>query len=141
MSNNLEENIQEIKETITKPLPHPPSLKNKSSANALKERLEWGEPALTIIDVRDREAFNKQHITGAMPMPMDVLVETAKSSLEMNRDIYIYGETDEKTSQAASALREAGFNSIAELEGGLPGWQAISGPTEGREFNAAYSDK
>jgi hypothetical protein len=83
MSNHLEENIQEIKETITKPLPHPPSLTQKSSANALKERLEWGEPALTILDVRDRETFNKQHITGAMPMPIytDFLIVRSRSPL------------------------------------------------------------
>ena len=30
-----------------------------SSAQALKERLDWGEPALTIIDAGDRETFLK----------------------------------------------------------------------------------
>lgn len=130
---DLEENIQKVKETITQPLPKPPSIKAKSSANALKERLEWGEPALTIIDVRDREAFYQERITGTVAMPLDQLVETARDSLELNRDIYVYGETDEETAQAASALRAEGFNNVAQLEGNLAGWKAIGGPTEGRE--------
>ncbi len=29
-------------------------IQNKSGVGALKERLDWGEPALTIIDVRPR---------------------------------------------------------------------------------------
>jgi rhodanese-related sulfurtransferase len=40
----------------------------------LKKRLDWGEPALTIIDVRDREAFNTSHITGAVSLPLSQLV-------------------------------------------------------------------
>jgi rhodanese-related sulfurtransferase len=40
----------------------------------LKERLDWGEPALTIIDVRDRDAFNISHICGAISLPLNELV-------------------------------------------------------------------
>jgi len=129
----LEKGVEEAKELITKPLPKPPGLTEKSSANALKERLEWGEPALTILDVRDREAFNQERITGSVAMPMDVLVQTAKDSLEPVRDIYVYGETDQETAEAASTLRSEGFQSVAQLEGGLPGWKAIGGPTEGSQ--------
>jgi rhodanese-related sulfurtransferase len=137
----LEQGVEKIKDTVTEILPKPPGLKGKSSANALKERLDWGEPALTIVDVRDREAFNKERITGAVAMPLDTLVEVARGSLEPTRDIYVYGETEEQTAQAVSALREAGFEYVAHLEGGIAGWKAISGPIEGRLFNAAYSDQ
>jgi hypothetical protein len=30
--------------------------------------LAWGEPALSILDVRNRDAFNYERITGAMPL-------------------------------------------------------------------------
>ncbi|MBF2019401.1 MAG: rhodanese-like domain-containing protein [Hydrococcus sp. C42_A2020_068] len=138
---DLEDNIQQVKEAITQAFPKPPGLKEKSSANALKDRLDWGEPVLTTIDVRDREAFNCERITGAMSMPLDELVEQAQDSLEPVRDIYVYGETNQETTEAASRLREAGFRNVAELEGGLPGWKAISGSTEGQAFNAAFSDQ
>ena len=107
-----------------------PPVDPQSKVHQLKQRLEWGEPAFTVIDVRDRMVHNDGHILGAMPMPKDELVERAKS-LAPSRDIYVYGETDEETAQAAQQLRSAGFEHVSELQGGLPAWKAIGGPTEG----------
>ena len=64
-------------------------------------------------------------------MPMDELVARAAVSLERDRDIYVYGATDEETAQAATKLRDAGYEKVAELMGGLGAWQAASGTTEG----------
>lgn len=128
---NIQDSIIDAKETLPDITPTPPGLKAKSSAHNLKSRLEWGEPALTILDIRDREAFNNGHIVGSMPMPMDVLVKRASDTIDKIRDIYVYGESDEQTAQAAQLLREAGFRNVAELSGGLDAWKAIGGPTDG----------
>jgi rhodanese-related sulfurtransferase len=112
-------------------IPPQPPIQAKSDAHVLKSRLEWGEPAFTILDVRDRETFNEGHITGAMPMPLDQLADRAVASLAKSRDIYVYGGNEEQTSQAAQALRSAGFVHVSELIGGLGAWKAIGGPTEG----------
>lgn len=128
---NIQDKIAQTKESLPEVTPTPPSLKAHSSASDLKARIEWGEPALTIIDVRDRQPFNEERIMGAITMPMDQLVDRAQPSLERTRDIYVYGDTDEETAQAAARLREAGFINVAELKGALAGWRAISGPTEG----------
>ncbi|MCU0545168.1 MAG: rhodanese-like domain-containing protein [Oscillatoriaceae cyanobacterium Prado104] len=127
----IPDQIAEIKEKLPDLTPTPPGLKAQASSHDLKARLDWGEPGLTIVDVRDRESFNNSHITGALPMPMDELVERAKSSLEPVRDIYIYGETDEQTAEAANLLRSAGFRQVAELKGGIPAWKQIDGPIDG----------
>ncbi len=123
--------ISKAKDALPDITPTPPKFKPQSSAHDLKARLEWGEPALTILDVRQREAFNQARIMGSMCMPIDELVERAKSSLEPTRDIYVYAESDEQTAQAASLLRQAGFTNVAELRGGLDAWRAIAGSTEG----------
>lgn len=123
--------ILTAKEKIPNFTPTPSKMKPLSSAHDLKSRLEWGEPAFTILDVRDRETYNNGHIMGAMPMQMDDLVESAGSSLDVNRDIYVYADSDEQTSQAANSLRQAGFSCVSELQGGLAGWKAVGGPTEG----------
>ncbi|HEY9750468.1 MAG TPA: rhodanese-like domain-containing protein [Allocoleopsis sp.] len=125
--------IDRAKDALPNATPTPPGLKPQSSVHDLKSRLEWGEPALTILDARDRDSFNASHITGAMSMPMDVLVDWAKSSLEPNRDIYVYGSNEQETAQAAQALRGAGFFNVAELKGGLEAWKAVAGPTDGAE--------
>jgi rhodanese-related sulfurtransferase len=129
----IEDTILNAKDKLPNVTPTPPEQQTpQSSAQALKQRLEWGEVAFTILDVRDRTAFNASRILGAMTMPLeDGLVERATPSLEPQREIYVYGEGDEQTAQAASQLRQAGFQNISELKGGLAAWKAIGGPTEG----------
>ncbi|MBW4624706.1 MAG: hypothetical protein KME49_04130 [Brasilonema octagenarum HA4186-MV1] len=112
-------------------IPEQPPIEPVSDAHVLKSRLEWGEPALTILDVRDRNTYNQGHIMGAMPFPVDTLVDRAKSSLDKARDIYVYGDSDEQASQAAQSLKSAGFEHVSQLKGGLAAWKEIGGPTEG----------
>ncbi len=109
----------------------PDAIQDTADVRALKNRLDWGEPALTIIDVRDRAAFNTSHVMGAIAMPMNELVTRARASLELVRDIYVYGETNEQTAEAASKLRDAGYQHIAELVGGLTAWAKAEYPIEG----------
>lgn len=114
------------------PAPKPATPANPASAADLQQRLKWGEPALTIIDVRDREAFNQERILGAVSMPLSDLSDmVAQTTLEPERDIYLYGQDDSQTAQAASLLRDRGFSSVAELKGGLSGWKASDGAVEG----------
>jgi len=111
-------------------LPTPPPLRARSRVHDLKARLDWGEPALTIIDARDRQEFNSGHILGAMSMPVLELVDRAIDSIERERDLYVYGETDDETAEAAQRLRQVGFRNVSELRGGLAAWKAVGYPIE-----------
>ena len=111
------------------PLPEP--IQNQSSVSSLKQRLDWGEPALTIIDVRPRVLFNITHIMGSIAMPMDEPNNLTLASLELSRDIYIYAETDQKTAVAANELRQAGYQQVSELIGGLHAWKKAKYPIAG----------
>lgn len=112
-------------------IPIPAPLEAKSSVYALKERLDWGEPALTIIDVRNRDAFNASHITGAVPIPLNQLVEQVSTSLELGRDIYVYGSNDQEAAAAAASLKGAGYQNVGEIQGGLTAWKVAGFPIEG----------
>ncbi|MBE9057147.1 MULTISPECIES: rhodanese-like domain-containing protein [Sphaerospermopsis] len=112
-------------------IPQQPPIEVESDVHVVKSRLEWGEPAFTILDVRDRSTYNQGHIMGAMPMPIDELTDRAEISLQKSRDIYVYGTDEGQTAQAAQKLRAAGFLQVSELKGGLGAWKAIGGPTEG----------
>ncbi|HTL90676.1 MAG TPA: rhodanese-like domain-containing protein [Leptolyngbya sp.] len=127
----LEDAIDKAKDSLPNVTPTPPDLKAESSAHELKSRLEWGEPALTILDVRPRDVYNQGHIMGAMEFPLDELVSLAQNNLELKRDIYVYGANDQETAEAAKQLRQAGFKNVAELKGGLEAWKAAAGSTEG----------
>ena len=118
--------VENVKETATQPVPTPSTDSGKQvEPKELLERLNWGEPALTIIDTRDRTEFNNERITGAVLMSDNV-----KNQLESNRDIYLYGESAGET---ASQLRSSGFQSISVVKGGLSAWKKAGGPVEGAE--------
>jgi rhodanese-related sulfurtransferase len=105
-------------------------LQAKSRVYDLKSRLDWGEPALTIIDVRDRADFLFSHVSGAINSPLPDLVAIVQATLELDRDIYLYSDRDEDTAIAAELLRQAGFRNVSELQGGLPAWKAMNFPIE-----------
>lgn len=105
-------------------------LRAKSRVYDLKTRLDWGKPALTIIDIRSRPEFHFSHILGAIHMPVSELTKRAPITLEFDRDIYLYSDTDEETAAAAVQLRQAGFRNVSELQGGLPAWKAMGYPIE-----------
>lgn len=108
----------------------PRPLPGQSRVYDLKARLDWGEPALTIIDVRSRLLFNHSHIMGAVPMPLNEPTHRVLHKLEPGRDIYIYAETDEETAVAATKLRQAGYQNVSEIRGGLAAWKAVGFPVE-----------
>ncbi len=112
-------------------------MRNQSRVYDLKARLDWGEPALTIIDVRDRSLFNESHVMGAISLPTAELVNRVIASLEFDRDLYIYAETDEEAEAAAAQLRGAGYEKVSILRGGVAAWKAAGFPVEATSAIAA----
>jgi rhodanese-related sulfurtransferase len=104
-----------------------------ADVNDLKTSLQWGQPAFTIIDVRDRSTYNHSRITGAISIPLNDLESRAQVSFYRERQIYVYGENDSQSAQAVRTLQFLGFTTVAELGGGLSAWKSIGGATEGVE--------
>ncbi|MGG6295978.1 rhodanese-like domain-containing protein [Leptolyngbya sp. AN02str] len=115
------------------PVPTPTASVSSSRVSAVevKTRLMWGEPGLTILDVRDLASFRSRCIQGAMSAPIDTLPDSMQDNLATKRDIYVYGSSDEEASRAAQMLRDAGFLKVAVIEGGLEAWEAIGGQRDG----------
>ena len=134
---NLHDIVQGVQDALGNLTPTPVVLQEESTAYDLKTRLEWGQPALSIVDIREHEAFNRGRITGAISMPMEQLAEM-KSALEPQHDIYLYGDSDEQAHTAAQLLRAAGFEAVTHVIGGLDAWHQIGGPTEGIPEDDTY---
>ncbi|HEY9633851.1 MAG TPA: rhodanese-like domain-containing protein [Coleofasciculaceae cyanobacterium] len=113
-------------------------LQRQSRIYDLKARLDWGEPALTILDVRDRSKFNSSHIMGAVPMPLNEPTDRVLDKLELGRDIYVYGDTDEEAAVGAAKLRAAGYTNVSEIRGGLAAWKAVGYPVESVPMTAIF---
>lgn len=135
----FEDAVTAAKDKLPDITPTPPGFHSQASAYEVKSRLQWGEPGLTIVDVRDHDAFNQCRITGAISIPQEDLQEIGSFALLDRRDIYVYGESDDDTAAAANQLRELGFDRVAEMKGGLAAWKEIGGALEGPGSDQAPS--
>jgi rhodanese-related sulfurtransferase len=94
----------------------------------LVSRLE-GPGAPLILDVRSPEEYADGHIPGAINVPYDQ-IEARLGSLEEHREteVVVYCRTGRRAGVAESALSEAGFKRIRDLEGHMVGWREAELP-------------
>lgn len=86
--------------------------------------LDWKR--FFVIDARDAEQFNKEHIPGATNIEWrKVLVE--RSRIPKDRPVLIYCNTGSLSAQAGMALRVAGYDNLRILQGGFAEWKAKGG--------------
>jgi rhodanese-related sulfurtransferase len=126
----MENSHDAMEDILSRFSPVPVMSIDKSTISKLKSRLVGDKPGLTIVDIRDPEAFNREHITGAISVPFDRIGDLARSALPRYREIYIYGESDEQSLHAAKILLSNGFINVAQIIGGLPVWREIVGATK-----------
>ena len=69
------------------------------------------------VDVRDVFAFKKSHISGAIHIPLELLLQQI-NSIPTNRPVIVYDETGKKGHQALRTLIGAGFADVTNISGG-----------------------
>ena len=99
----------------------------------LKVAREAGEP-ITVIDTRSRQAFDQEHIPGALSLPHREM--TAQSTASIRRDSLVVTYCDgigcNASTKGALRMAELGFRT-RELIGGLDWWKRDGHPTERSE--------
>jgi glyoxylase-like metal-dependent hydrolase (beta-lactamase superfamily II)/rhodanese-related sulfurtransferase len=105
--------------------------------------LEEHADAVQILDVREPDEFTGPlgHIKGAVLIPLGTLAERAKE-LAPDRPIVAVCRAGSRSAQATSILREAGFDDVANLAGGMLRWRAEGHAVEGGgtlEYVGEYS--
>jgi rhodanese-related sulfurtransferase len=83
-----------------------------------------------ILDVREAAEFATSHIRDARNIPLRELVQRI-SELEKfkAKAVIVVCQSGVRSSKAASQLKNAGFNEVYSLGGGLVEWQAQGLPT------------
>ena len=76
---------------------------------------------VTLVDVREQWEFDICQIKGAILMPLG---EIAKSYVNLNKDskIALYCHSGIRSMQVADFLLSQGFQSLANLQGGVDAW-------------------
>ena len=104
------------------------------SSTELRQRIEKGED-FVLIDVRSDDDFDKEHISGALNIPLAQLRQRAEKDLSTNQRIVVYGHhhDDSSSNDAAKLLEELGFRKVADFDGGLQAWKNAGFLTEGTD--------
>jgi rhodanese-related sulfurtransferase len=86
--------------------------------------------SFVLIDVRNREGYNKEHIPGAVNIPRDELMSRL-GEIPKDKEVIVYCWTlvCHLAARAGLTLAENGFFT-RELEGGIEQWKAYNMPVE-----------
>ena len=77
--------------------------------------------AVTFIDTRDLEQFEKQTIPGAIHIEWRQVLERM-DEIPTEKKVIMFCNTGSLSAQAAFALRVAGFDNVVVMQSGLLGW-------------------
>ncbi|MEQ1669074.1 MAG: rhodanese-like domain-containing protein [Sulfuriferula sp.] len=79
-----------------------------------------------VIDARDAEQFQKDHIPGAVNIEWRQVL-ARRNELPKDKSILIYCNTGSLSAQAGFALRVAGMDNVRILQGGYSEWKTKGG--------------
>lgn len=82
-----------------------------------------------LIDVREKEEYEKGHIPGAVHLSKGVLeVNVEKLVPDENTEIVLYCGGGSRSTLAAYNLKQMGYRRVKSLIGGAKAWQATGKP-------------
>lgn len=101
----------------------------------LKTRVEAAVTELVVLDVRERDAYEEGHISGAKLLPRGQLELRVNQDLpDPTRRIVVCCEFGRISTLATATLREMGFQRAVALDGGVKAWREAGFPLRtGRE--------
>ena len=104
-----------------------------TAAATLQAAIDNNEPVV-ILDVRDKELYDAEHLPGAISLPR-AAIELEIDELVPNQDTHIVAHCGGNTrgSLSAHTLQIMGYKNASVLTGGFRGWKAAGLPTEKRD--------
>ena len=95
----------------------------------LKARVEAADDELVVLDVREREAYEKGHVPGARLLPRGQLELRVNQDLpDPTRRILACCELGYISTLATATLRDMGFSHAVALDGGMKAWREAGYP-------------
>ena len=79
-----------------------------------------------VIDARNKEQFDKEHIPGAMNLEWRLVLEK-RASIPKDKPVLIYCNSGSLSAQAGFALRVAGYENVRIIQGGFAEWKRKGG--------------
>ena len=101
-----------------------------TAAETLKTAIDNNDPVV-ILDVRDKEQYDAEHLPGAISLPR-AAIELEIDEMVPDQDTHIVAHCGGNTrgSLSAHTLQIMGYKNASVLTGGFRGWKAAGLPTE-----------
>lgn len=108
-----------------------------------------GHPDTLLLDIREREEFDKAHIAGSLNVPRGILEaaaewdypETVAELVEARqRPVIVICRSGNRSALAALVLREIGFSDVYSMKLGVRGWNDADLPLDDGSSNMLDGD-
>lgn len=102
----------------------------KINKEELKDMMENNN--IVVIEVLEPEEFKKEHIKGAINIPLDKIVIESKDRFDFDQEIAVYcSDYDcEASPTAAKKLKDSGFSHVYDYAGGKKEWKEAGYPMQ-----------
>ncbi len=101
------------------------------SMREVRRRIDTAEDNLIVLDVREKDAFDRGRIPGSLHIPRGQLELRVNDELkDPSQRIVVYCEFGVISTLAAATLKELGFDRSVALDGGFKSWQEAGNPVE-----------
>jgi rhodanese-related sulfurtransferase len=92
-------------------------------------RLMNNHADMLIIDIRTAADYKKGHIKGAKNMPLSDFAKAVEGlSGDKNEPVLVYCNSGNTVTRAIRMLKNAGFEQVNNLEGGIAAWKEANMP-------------
>lgn len=92
-----------------------------------------------LVDVLDKEHYEKEHIQGAISLPLNEIEKKAEKVLKKDEMIVVYCASFDcqASTSAAEKLLSLGYKNVLDYKGGLKDYRAANLPLEGSLHKAS----
>ncbi len=113
----------------------------KVTAGQLKTLLVRAE-SFVLLDARDRNSFEREHIRGAVNMPVARIEFDSPGAIDRDELVIVYSDGPSCGANAVGAdkLVTIGYKSVMRFKGGLAEWKEAGYPVEGKGESEAEKE-
>jgi rhodanese-related sulfurtransferase len=103
----------------------------ETDVEEVKRRMDRGDKAFVLVDVREESEWNAGHIPGAVHLGKGVIERDVEQKIpDPGKEIVLYCGGGFRSALAAENLARMGYTNVISMDGGWRGWKEAGYPVE-----------
>jgi rhodanese-related sulfurtransferase len=107
-----------------------PAAEKSPSEISISQAYEKYQQGVFFLDVRTQAEWDSFHIPNTTLIPLDQL-PTRLNEVPQDREIVVVCRSGNRSKTGRDQLRQAGYDQVTSMSGGVNAWQAAGYPVEG----------